>query len=121
MAISDLFIPLLSLSLLLSGVQSAELKNIADPVARHDVKQCSSYLCPAFPNAAQNFMADGCDGLFNDYVLSLDETDSDTSSPGVSTTTLVAISGTCGLIALIVGFITGSREENPGYQPVPSA
>jgi len=120
MAISQFFMKLLSFSLLLSGVYSFETKNIADPVARHDVKQCSQYLCPAFPNAAENFMADGCDGLFNDYVLSLDEIDSTTSSPGVSTTTLVAISGTCGLVALIVGFITGSREETSGYEPVPS-
>lgn len=42
------------------------------------------------------------------------------SSAGVSTTSLVAISGTCGLVALIIGFVAGSRDDHSGYQPVPS-
>ena len=43
------------------------------------------------------------------------------TTAGVSTTSLVAISGTCGLVALILGFVAGSREERSlGYQPVPS-
>ena len=46
-------------------------KEVADPVARHDVKECSQYMCPSFPNAAQTYMEDGCDGNFDDYILEL--------------------------------------------------
>ena len=46
-------------------------KDVADPVARHDVKECAQYMCPAYPTAAETFMVDGCDGNFDDYILEL--------------------------------------------------
>mmetsp|Transcript_16991 Transcript_16991/g.30783 ORF Transcript_16991/g.30783 Transcript_16991/m.30783 type:complete len:111 (+) Transcript_16991:3-335(+) len=106
-------------ALVVAGVSG---KDVADPVARHDVKECAQYMCPSYPVAAETFMVDGCDGNFDDYILDLAaKSESTDPTTGVSTTSLVAISGTCGLVALIVGFVAGSREEqNIGYQPVPS-
>lgn len=108
-------------------VALAGAKSIEDPSARHDAKECAQYMCPAYPNAAEKFIGQGCEGDFesfivNDVVEFATESTAEESSPGVSTETLAVLSGACGMMALIVGFTSGMYgDRSLGYQPVPSA
>ena len=36
-------------------------KSIEDPVARHDLHQCASYLCPEIYNEIIEYLRSGCD------------------------------------------------------------
>lgn len=40
---------------------------IEDPVARHDLSECSTYLCPKYRNIAKDYLSNGCVGEFKDY------------------------------------------------------
>lgn len=42
---------------------------IEDPVARHDLSECSTYLCPKYRVMAEDYMRNGCVGEFKDYAL----------------------------------------------------
>merc|ERR1719327_1211604 len=106
---------LAALVLLALGVASGlDGKSIVDPVLKHDAKQCGQYLCPGFPNAAEKYILDGCEGDFKDTIGTMDmsaKEDSSTSSSAVSTTLLLTLSGSCGVAALLIGFVAGAREE----------
>ncbi len=43
-------------------------KTIEDPVARHDAKQCGTYLCSSLPTLASQYLQSGCVGHFYDYI-----------------------------------------------------
>ena len=43
-------------------------KSIEDPVARHDAKQCGTYLCSGLPTLASQYIQSGCIGHFSDYI-----------------------------------------------------
>ncbi len=46
-------------------------KTIEDPVARHDAKQCGTYLCSRLPDLATSYIQSGCTGKFTDYISEL--------------------------------------------------
>lgn len=111
---------LLLLALGLGAVAALDGKSIVDPVLKHDAKQCGQYLCPGFPNAAEKYILDGCEGDFKDTMVSMSaatEETSRTSSSAVSTSLLLTLSGSCGVAALLIGFVAGAREERQiGYR-----
>ena len=50
-------------------------KTIEDPVARHDAKQCGTYLCSGLPTLATQYIQSGCVGQFSNYILKSITTD----------------------------------------------
>ena len=69
---------------------------------------------------AQKYILDGCEGDFKDTMVSMSaatEETSRTSSSAVSTSLLLTLSGSCGVAALLIGFVAGAREERQiGYR-----
>jgi len=93
-----------------------------DADAGRSVEQCAEYLCSSFTSAAKNFIAQGCEGNFadtltEDIMLSANELE---SVDGVATSTMLFITGTCGLVALGFGYMIGRKEAPQGYEPVPT-
>ncbi len=43
-------------------------KTIEDPVAKHDINECSNYLCSSYSSLASEYIATGCIGSFDNYV-----------------------------------------------------
>ncbi len=41
---------------------------IEDPVARHDSKECGTYLCSKIPTLATQYIQSGCIGEFTDFI-----------------------------------------------------
>ncbi len=43
-------------------------KSIIDPVARHDARQCGTYLCNSMPDYATAYLEEGCNGEFSAFL-----------------------------------------------------
>ena len=56
------------IALLVLGGVVVDSKSIQDPVARHDAKQCGTYLCPRFAEAATAYLESGCRTSFKDFL-----------------------------------------------------
>mmetsp|Transcript_22276 Transcript_22276/g.26286 ORF Transcript_22276/g.26286 Transcript_22276/m.26286 type:complete len:135 (+) Transcript_22276:48-452(+) len=97
---------------------------------------CSEYLCgaKAVNTKASNYLTNGCDGSFPDYLEKLEkikkvdvsEISTTSSTKGISTSALVGVSGTIGLVGMVIGFLAGRRErpqniESIAYSPVPAS
>jgi hypothetical protein len=99
--------------LYLAGALSDGDKSIVDPVMKHDAKQCGQYLCPSHPSAAEAYIMSGCEGDFSANSAPLDLAAREATAPqetGVSTSVLLTLSGSCGVAALIAGFVAGKRQ-----------
>lgn len=71
----------------------------------------------------QKYILSGCEGSFTDTIMDMSAKATETKSSGaVSTTLLLTLSGSCGIVALLIGFVAGSREERHtvSYRPVPT-
>ena len=44
-------------------------KSIQDPVARHDTYQCATYLCPEVHLYANEYITNGCENDFKDFIV----------------------------------------------------
>ena len=112
------------LAAVVASARADDTKRIKDPVVRHDARQCGQYLCPAYPNAAEKYILDGCESDFESYAgasTSLNAVASaEAAATGITTSTLVALAAASGLVALVVGFVAGKRggRSQPGYLPV---
>ena len=110
-------------AVLAASAGADDTKRVKDPVVRHDARQCGQYLCPAYPNAAEKYILDGCGGEFESYMatsLSVTDAPADAAAAGVSTSTLVALATASGLVACAVGFLAGKRggARPHAYLPV---
>jgi len=116
--------------------QSTEQADTSSPA------YCAAYLCGSTKKnpSAEAYIAGGCEGSFSSFLKSEMEELVSESSPtsrsstvatvqdGVSTFHLVGIAGLCGVAAMVVGFVAGSREVGgwnaegdvraAGYEPV---
>ncbi len=93
---------------------------IEDPVARHDVSECATYLCPTYRNIAKDYLKSGCVGTFKDYfeinykeeerhMLEMIKKKNENNNINISTLlSLVSIST---LISLYIGFIFSKKEK----------
>ncbi len=95
---------------------------IEDPVARHDVSECSTYLCPKYRNIANDYLTNGCIGEFKDYFkenfditkmnketklnINYENKRNETSEKYILFLTTIS-----SLISLYIGFIFGKKEK----------
>ncbi len=91
---------------------------IEDPVARHDLSECSTYLCPKYRIMAEDYMRGGCVGEFKDYILkgSLKENIelnmiSKNDIKMVNLNILLFLSTISALTSFYIGFLIGKKEE----------
>ncbi len=97
---------------------------IEDPVARHDLSECATYLCPKYRVMSEDYMREGCVGEFKDYVLkgSLKEeaesirlnmiSENDIhEKESVSINSVLFLSTISSLISLYIGFYFGKKEK----------
>ncbi len=49
-------------------LQTVYSKSIEDPVARHDSNMCGTYLCKSFPLFATEYLENGCEGEFKEFI-----------------------------------------------------
>lgn len=57
-----------SLFLIVVFAETATARSVQDPVARHDAKQCGTYLCPRFADAATSYLESGCKTSFKEFL-----------------------------------------------------
>ncbi len=95
---------------------------IEDPVARHDLSECSTYLCPKYRVMAEDYMRNGCVGEFKDYVLKGSLKESETlnmmisenninENKSVSINSVLFLSTLSSIISLYIGFNIGKKEK----------
>lgn len=94
---------------------------IEDPVARHDLSECSTYLCPKYRVMAEDYMRNGCVGEFKDYVLkgSLKEDitlnmiseNHINENKSVNMSSVLFLSTLSSIISLYIGFHIGKKEK----------
>ena len=94
---------------------------IEDPVARHDLSECSTYLCPKYRVMAEDYMRNGCVGEFKDYVLkgSLKEDvtlkmiseNSVNEDKSVNINSVLFLSTLSSLVSLYIGYKIGIKEK----------
>jgi hypothetical protein len=53
---------------LLLLVGACHARSVQDPVARHDARQCGTYLCPRFADSATSYLESGCKTSFKDFL-----------------------------------------------------
>lgn len=113
-----------ALAAVVAAVAADDTKRIKDPVVRHDAKQCGQYMCPAYPNAAEKYILDGCSGDFAEFAssTSLDVAGAGeiVAARGLSTSSFALVALGAGLVAVCVGFAAGRRGKRAaaGYLPV---
>ena len=97
-----------------------DTKRVKDPVVRHDAKQCGQYMCPAYPNAAEKYILNGCSGDFDSFASSTTlSAAASQKATGISSTSFLTFASLSGLVALAVGFVAGKHgARSPGYLPV---
>jgi len=103
-----------------------DTKRLKDPVVRHDAKQCGQYMCPAYPNAAEKYILDGCSGDFSEFALAsatemaVSGTTASSILQGLTTSSFALVALVSGLVALGVGFAAGrsGKRATGGYLPV---
>ncbi len=96
---------------------------IQDPVARHDLSECATYLCPTFRNMAEDYMKSGCVGEFKDFfnenfkeskeeneLIMVSKNDIH-NEKDIDTNTLFVLTTLSSLISLYIGFIYAKREK----------
>lgn len=85
--------------------------------AKRDAAECGQYLCPAFPDSAEEYISSGCQGDFtmsSSFAVKEDER-------SVSKKMLGTVASVSAGAALVVGFVAGRREQarrRNGYLPV---
>ncbi len=93
---------------------------IEDPVARHDLSECSTYLCPKYRVMAEDYMRAGCVGEFKDYILkgefkieklNMISKNNINKGESVSINNVFILSTISSLISLYIGFIIGKKEK----------
>jgi hypothetical protein len=92
---------------------------IEDPVARHDLSECSTYLCPKYRVMAEDYMRDGCVGEFKDYVLKgslkedirLNMISKKDEEKRVSINSVLFLSTLSSIISLYIGLKIGKKEK----------
>ena len=89
--------------------------------------ECAEYLCPDYTEQFATYLETGCEGDFSATSIDVEELVSNgevvSDDVGISTTSMVAVAGSCGMVALIVGFVSGYREveDEVSYKPLPMA
>jgi|TARA_A100001015_G_scaffold121046_1_gene134200 hypothetical protein len=89
--------------------------------------ECAEYLCPEYAGQFATYLETGCEGDFSATSIDVEELvstgDGVSDEVGISTTSMVAVAGSCGMVALIVGFVSGYREieDEVSYKPLPMA
>ena len=103
---------------------SALLQMVAADEPTRSAKECAEYLCPHYVPTMTKYLTDGCtDKLSTNYGEFAEASrSSDSDEVGITTTSMVAVAGSCGLVALIVGFVSGFREVDTQqqYKAVPA-
>ncbi len=96
---------------------------IEDPVARHDLSECATYLCPTFRNMAEEYLKSGCVGEFKSYfethysethdleLLNMVSNSESSNKENINITTLVFLTTLSSLVSLYVGFIRGKKDK----------
>lgn len=95
---------------------------IEDPVARHDLSECSTYLCPTYRVMAEDYMRDGCVGEFKEYVLKgmmkgeyeskrLNMISKKREDKYVNIDSLYILVMLSSLISVYIGFYVGKKEN----------
>lgn len=51
---------------------TAFARSVEDPVARHDARECGTFMCARMPAAATAYIQAGCVGSFADFVDAFD-------------------------------------------------
>jgi hypothetical protein len=92
-------------------------------VGNLNAKQCAAYLCPEYAPSFAKYLSAGCMDAFVPTTQLMEEAAvgaaDDADVVGIPTSSLVAVAGSCGLVALIVGFVSGFREEDVNeYKPL---
>jgi hypothetical protein len=94
---------------------------IEDPVARHDLSECSTYLCPKYRVMAEDYMRSGCVGEFKDYALKGSFKEDITlnmisesyvnKEKSVSINSVLFLSTFSSLTSLYIGYKIGKKEK----------
>lgn len=92
-------------------------------VGSMNAKECAEYLCPDYAPSFAKYLSAGCVDAFVPETKVTEELAAaaadDGDVVGISTSSMVAVAGSCGLVALIVGFVSGFREDDVNeYKPV---
>ncbi len=109
---------------LIFGFFNSVFGAIVDPVARHDLSECSTYLCPKYRVMAEDYMREGCVGEFKDYALkgSFKEEKEDITlnmisesyvnkEKSVSINSVLFLTTISSIISLYIGFYMGKKEQ----------
>jgi hypothetical protein len=104
-----LLLPILSFTTIALG------KSIQDPVARHDAKECGTYLCPSIPTYATAYLQSGCYGEFQEYIrqnhILKGEVQIKEKTDGSDKNIIILLSGMSGVISFLVGYLYGKKER----------
>ncbi len=94
---------------------------IEDPVARHDLSECATYLCPTYKNMAKDYLASGCVGDFKDYFelnyieknneLNMLSENTIDKKEYINLNTLLFLTTFSSLISLYIGYIFSKNEK----------
>ncbi len=100
---------------------------IQDPVARHDLSECATYLCPTYRNIAEDYIGSGCVGEFKDYfnenfkkskeenslnmILKNSINNEKNIDTNIDTNTVFVLTTLSSLISLYIGFIYAKKEK----------
>ncbi len=96
---------------------------IQDPVARHDLLECATYLCPTYRNMAEDYMKNGCVGEFKDFFnenfkeskeensLNMISKNNVSNKTDIDINTVFVLTTLSSLISLYVGFVYAKREQ----------
>jgi hypothetical protein len=89
---------------------------IQDPVARHDLSECATYLCPTFRNMAEDYLGSGCVGEFKDYFkanyIEVNLMESETNKvETINLSTLLFLMTLSTFISLYIGYTFSQKEK----------
>lgn len=96
-------------------------KTVEDPVARHDLLQCSTYLCPKYRYLAKEYLENGCIGNFyipenylensNLNLMENENIEEKENVKSVSMNSLLFLTIISGLVSLVAGYKMGKYER----------